>query len=80
MRRAGVVVTAYEDVAEGEMREAADGGGEFVRAVLRPRVTIAAESDQDQAMALHHEAHAKCFIARSVNFPVGCEAEISVEG
>tara|TARA_R110002020_G_scaffold27268_2_gene87991 strand:- start:116 stop:592 length:477 start_codon:yes stop_codon:yes gene_type:complete len=77
---AGVVVTAYADAAEGEMREAADGGGEFVRAVLRPKVTLAAGSDPDKAMALHHEAHAKCFIARSVNFPVECEAAISVEG
>ncbi|MCE7027034.1 OsmC family protein [Jiella avicenniae] len=73
---AGVVVTAYEDAAEGEMLEAKDGGGEFVRAVLRPKVTIAGTSDPEKAMALHHEAHAKCFIARSVRFPVECEARI----
>ena len=76
---AGVVVTAYEDAAEGEMQEAPDGGGAFVRAVLRPRVTIAAGSDEARARALHHEAHAKCFIARSVNFPVECEPEIRGE-
>lgn len=75
----GVVVTAYEDAAEGEMQEAEDGGGEFVRAVLRPKVTISAGSDAATAMALHHEAHVKCFIARSMNFPVECEAGIALE-
>ncbi len=67
---------AYEDVAEGEMQEAPDGGGAFVRAVLRPRVTIASGCDADKAEALHHTAHAQCFIARSVSFPITCEAEI----
>ena len=75
---AGVVVTAYGDAAEGEMQEAADGGGAFVRAVLRPVVTVSAASDAETARALHHEAHAKCFIARSVNFLVECEPEIVV--
>ena len=73
---AGIVVLAYEDAAEGEMQEAPDGGGAFVRAVLRPRVTIAAGCDADKAEALHHKAHAQCFIARSVSFPITCEAEI----
>ena len=67
---AGVVVTAYRDLAEGVMIEESDGGGRFIRVVLRPEVTIARSSDADKALALHHEAHAKCFIANSVNFPV----------
>ncbi|MCY3830426.1 MAG: OsmC family protein, partial [Rhodospirillaceae bacterium] len=37
---AGVVVTAYEDRAEGTMRTQADGAGEFTGVTLRPRVTI----------------------------------------
>lgn len=68
--QAGIVVTAYEDTAEGEMIEEADGAGQFVSATLRPRVTISATSDATKATALHHQAHAMCFIARSVNFPV----------
>ncbi|SDN00550.1 Organic hydroperoxide reductase OsmC/OhrA [Methylobacterium phyllostachyos] len=68
--RAGVVVTAYEDAAEGTMTEEAGGAGQFTAVTLRPRVTIAAGSDAARAMALHHEAHAFCFIARSVNFSV----------
>ena len=41
-----------------------------VKVTLRPRVTIAADSDTETAMRLHQQAHAMCFIARSVNFPV----------
>lgn len=72
---AGVVVTGYVDHAEGVMEETADGGGRFTHVVLRPRVTVAS-GDPDKAKELHHEAHAKCFIANSVNFPVECEPEI----
>jgi organic hydroperoxide reductase OsmC/OhrA len=73
---AGVVVEAYVDEAVGVMQEAADGGGQFVEVVLRPRVRAAPGSDRDKIQSLHHEAHAKCFIARSVNFPVRCEPVI----
>ncbi len=67
---AGVVVTAYEDAAEGVMTEQADGAGQFVEVVLRPRVALAGASDAGAIAALHERAHAMCFIARSVNFPV----------
>jgi organic hydroperoxide reductase OsmC/OhrA len=73
---AGVVVTGYEDHAEGVMLEEDDGAGQFERVTLRPRVTIAAASDAGAAERLHAEAHAKCFIARSVNFEVACEPTI----
>ncbi|MBL8837521.1 MAG: OsmC family protein [Alphaproteobacteria bacterium] len=69
---AGVVVTRYVDRAEGVMAEEADGAGQFVRVVLRPEIALAPAADETRATALHHEAHAKCFIARSVNFPVEC--------
>jgi organic hydroperoxide reductase OsmC/OhrA len=70
---AGIVVETYEDEAAGVMEESSDGGGQFVEVILRPKVRLAPGSDQAKAHALHHEAHAKCFIARSVNFPVKCE-------
>jgi len=72
---AGVVVTAYEDRAEGVMVEQADGGGAFAKVILHPRVAIRA-GDAQLARELHHRAHALCFIARSVNFPVECEPVI----
>lgn len=68
--QAGIVVTAYEDMAEGTMVEEPDGAGQFTAVTLKPRVTISAESDETKATALHHKAHEMCFIARSMNFPV----------
>jgi organic hydroperoxide reductase OsmC/OhrA len=67
---AGMVVVAYEDAAEGEMAEEADGAGQFTSVTLRPSLTIAAGSDPDKALALHQAASEKCFIARSMAFPV----------
>lgn len=68
----GVLVESYEDRPDGEMTEAADGGGQFTRVTLRPKVTIS-KGDAARMDALHHRAHEMCFIARSVNFPVLCE-------
>lgn len=76
---AGVVVTGYEDRAEGEMAMHRDGSGEFTRAVLRPVITLAGGADEAKAAALHGKAHEFCFIARSVNFPVACEPEFQRE-
>ncbi|MHC9035783.1 OsmC family protein, partial [Cobetia marina] len=43
---------------------------------LRPEITLAAGDDIALAYQLHHRAHALCFIANSLNFPVSCEAVI----
>lgn len=67
---AGIVVTKYVDQAEGVMTEEADGGGQFQSVALRPQITVKRGADLEKAKALHRTAHAKCFIARSVNFPV----------
>ena len=66
----GVVVTAYEDRAEGLMRTNRDGSGQFESVTLRPQVTVAAAVDTALMERLHEEANNVCFIARSVNFPV----------
>jgi organic hydroperoxide reductase OsmC/OhrA len=75
---AGIVVTAYEDSAQGIMVEEADGGGRFVRAVLRPRVVVESKSNVALAQQLHAKAHALCFIARSVSFPVEHEPTVVI--
>jgi organic hydroperoxide reductase OsmC/OhrA len=67
---AGIVVTEYSDDAVGTMVEHDNGAGEFTRVVLRPRMKIADASRAGEVTALHHRAHAMCFIARSVRFPV----------
>ncbi len=73
----GIAVVAYEDQASGTMIQEGNGG-RFTEVVLRPRVTVAAGSDLDKACALHEKAHADCFVANSVNFPVRNEPEIVV--
>jgi len=73
----GIVVLEYRDEAGGTLQEESDGGGAFVRVVLKPRVTLAKGGNRDQALALHEKAHHLCFIARSVAFPVEVAAEIT---
>lgn len=71
--RHGVTVVAYTDDAVGTMEQTTDGGGHFTSATLRPRVTISDATQIDLAESLHAEAARQCFIAASVNFPVGHE-------
>jgi organic hydroperoxide reductase OsmC/OhrA len=73
--RAGLVVVGYEDDATGEMT-LIDGKIRFRQVTLHPRVTIADDARIAEAQALHERAHAECFIANSVNFPVRHEATV----
>ncbi|WP_439696033.1 OsmC family protein [Mucilaginibacter sp. AW1-7] len=75
---AGVVVTAYEDRAEGTMVETSDGGGYFTEVILKPVITLKEAAMQTRADELHHEANKLCFIANSVKFPVLHHAEYRV--
>jgi organic hydroperoxide reductase OsmC/OhrA len=70
---AGVVVTGYHDQPVGTMTDE-----KFVSVALRPRVTVADASMVAKAEQLHHPAHEKCYIANSVNFPVGHEPKVEV--
>lgn len=74
----GVIVTAYEDRAEGWMPVDSKGLGTFRRVLLKPVVTIAPGSDVERARALHEDAHHMCNIAGSVNFPIEHEPEIRI--
>ncbi|MGV1870331.1 OsmC family protein [Agrobacterium rosae] len=74
----GVVVTDYVDAAEGTMVLAKDGAGHFTEVVLKPIVTIS-KGDPQTALELHEEAHEKCFIANSVNFPIRVEASVETK-
>ena len=66
---AGIVVTSYVDAAEGTLALDRDGGGHFIGATLRPHVVVRS-GDLEVAQRLHEEAHRRCFVANSVNFPV----------
>ncbi|WP_394839645.1 OsmC family protein [Pendulispora rubella] len=77
--RAGIVVVAYEDAAFGRLA-LRDGKMRFTEVTLAPRVTIRKGSDETKAHALHEKAHADCFTANSVNFPVRNEPAVIVVG
>ncbi|MGQ2915599.1 OsmC family protein [Microbacterium aurantiacum] len=74
----GVVDLVHAHDATGLMVEDGRGGGAFREVVLRPRVTVAEESMREAAQSLHDQAHAWCFIANSVNFPVRHEPTVRV--
>ena len=74
---AGIVVTTYKDNPTGKMAVTKNGGGRFTEVILKPKITIAADSNFEQAKQLHNKAHQLCFIANSVTFPVLCQASIS---
>jgi organic hydroperoxide reductase OsmC/OhrA len=73
---AGIVVVDYVDTAHGVMALDADGFGRFESVTLRPTVTITTPERTELAGRLHEDAAARCFIARSVNFPVHHEPVI----
>lgn len=75
----GIKVLGYEDRASGTMAET-PRPGRFVEVVLRPTVTIARGGDKALAEKLHKRAHAECFVANSVNFPVRHEPMIVEAG
>jgi organic hydroperoxide reductase OsmC/OhrA len=75
---AGVIVTAYTDNVEGIL-EYGKNGGKFTEVTLHAVVSVESEEMIPLAMSLHSEAHACCFIANSVNFPVHHQPSIIIE-
>jgi len=71
----GLEVHSYEDRAHGVMAET-PRPGRFLEVVLRPTVTIGRGGDRALAVRLHERAHAECFVANSVSFPVRHEPVI----
>lgn len=76
---AGVVVVSYVDSASGTMIDENDRG-RFTEVVLRPRVRVATVEMVERCDLLHAEAHERCYIANSVNFPVRHEARAAAAG
>lgn len=70
---AGITVLSYTDIASGSMQENEDGSGEFTSVTLRPVMNMADPARMADALHLHEQAQALCFIARGVKFPVLCE-------
>jgi len=73
-RQAGLVVTGYEDEAEGEMHRGSDGKVRITRITLRPRIVFAGEEPGEAVIdELHHKSHEACFIANSITSDVVVE-------
>ena len=68
-------VDSYVDAADGLMSPNAAGKLAMTRVTLRPQVAFSGEPrpTTDEIAAMHHEAHAECFIANSVTTDVRCE-------
>lgn len=70
----GHVVDVYEDDAVGVMARDAQRRMAMTVVTLRPHVQFAGTAPDAAALAaLHHEAHAQCFIANSVKTEVRVE-------
>lgn len=77
-RRAGFVISAYRDAAEGVMRKTPEGKIAVTRVALRPSITFEGRQPTAQELdALHHAAHEDCFIASSVKSEVVVEAPLA---
>jgi organic hydroperoxide reductase OsmC/OhrA len=72
----GYVVDRYDDHAFGTLDTDADGRLAMTRIVLRPAIAFGGTRQPDHAALaeLHHEAHARCYIANSL------QGDIVVEG
>ena len=72
-------VDRYVDDAVGVMGRNAAGKLAMTRVTLRPKVAFAGDRrpTQDEINAMHHKAHAECFIANSVKTEVRCEPTLA---
>jgi len=74
-QEAGLLVESYAPEAIAEMGRTGPGRYAIVKITLRPRIAFAgAAPDQAEIDRLHHEAHERCFIAKSLNCEIAIES------
>ena len=73
--RAGLAVSTYTDHASGTLGMR-DGKMRYVEVRLRPKVHFVDAASAARLGELHDKAHANCFMANSVNFPVLVEPDL----
>jgi organic hydroperoxide reductase OsmC/OhrA len=72
----GLVVDSYRDRASGYLDLDERGAWSMTRIVLRPRIAFAGVPPDAGLLArLHHDAHARCYIASSLRGDVVVEGE-----
>jgi organic hydroperoxide reductase OsmC/OhrA len=71
----GFVVDSYRDEAVGLLAKDSAGQLAMTTVTLRPEVHFAGAQrpTADELVAMHHQSHEQCFIARSVKTEVRCE-------
>lgn len=74
--RSRMKVLSYEDRATAVLAPE-DGKTRVTKVTLRPKVVFDASVALEKTAALHEKAHANCFIANSVRFPMEIEHEHS---
>ena len=73
-RRAGLIVTGYDDEAEGVMEKGNDGKMRITRITLRPRIVYGGDKPEQAVIdELHHKSHEACFIANSITSEIVIE-------
>jgi len=75
----GYLVDAYVDEASGVMSKNTEGKLAITLVTLRPLVTFSGTRQPDRPAldALHHAAHAECFIAASVRSEIRIEPRLT---
>jgi organic hydroperoxide reductase OsmC/OhrA len=74
-RRAGFLISAYHDEAEGTLARVSRGKMAVTRVALRPVIAWTGDKwpSSEEIDALHREAHELCFISNSVTTEVVVE-------
>ena len=75
--KARIDVIGYEDEAEGEMPEE-PSPRRITRIVLRPRIAVRGEAEEERVLKLCERAHHHCYIANSLNSEVVLEPSVRV--
>jgi organic hydroperoxide reductase OsmC/OhrA len=72
--KAGFIIDRYEDQAIGEIGKNARGATAMLKVQLRPQIAWSGKAPaSEQLAALHHQAHASCYIANSVSSEIVIE-------
>lgn len=71
----GFIVESYRDEAVGVLEKDGSGKLAMTRVTLHPDARFSSDNrpNAEEVVAMHHQAHEQCFIARSVKTDVRCE-------
>lgn len=78
-RHKKIPIVSYQSHAEGTL-EFVDGGYQFTRITLRPRVVVGDATLLEQASAVLKDAHASCLVSNSIKSEVLLEPTVEGSG